>query len=242
VHNQTDDPILDRIDLEAYAKTSEGKGAPLAHLYLVRIDKTIVTEDKPIPTGREILSLVGKTPEQFKLYEHIRGKQPIPIGPNDKVDLRAPGVERFTTMARDTTEGLEQRHLTRKFVLPKHDEDYLNTLELPWETIIDGGSQWLLIRDWRVPNGYTFDTVTVALQIPLSYADTQVDMVYFHPALSRTDAKPIGALSTQAIQGVPFQRWSRHRTGANPWRAGVDDISSHLTLVDEWLRREFTLR
>ncbi len=241
MNDQNDAQLQDELDLEAFAKTAEGRAAPLARRYRIRIDKTTVTVDTPVLTGREILALVGKTPDKFKLYEHIRGKQPIPIGPDDKVDLREPGVERFTTMPRDTTEGLEHRVLSRHFTLPKHDEDYLNGLGLPWETIRDG-SQWLLIHDWRIPTGYATDKTTVALLIPPAYADTQIDMVYFHPGLARTDARPIGALSMQAIQGVQYQRWSRHRTGANPWRPGVDDIASHLTLVDEWLRREFTLR
>ena len=85
-------------------------------------------------------------------------------------------------------------------------------------------------------------SVTVALLIPPQYADTQIDMVYVAPALARSDGRPIAAVSPQAIQGHTFQRWSRHRTGANPWRPGVDDVASHLTLVDEWLRREFEQR
>jgi hypothetical protein len=89
------------------------------------------------------------------------------------------------------------------------------------------------------PQGYSAEQVTIALLIPPQYADTQIDMVYVHPPLARLDGKPIAALSPQPIRGDAFQRWSRHRTGANPWRPGVDEVASHLTLVDEWLRREF---
>jgi hypothetical protein len=232
------DQIVDELDLEDFAKTNEGLAAPAARRYKIRIDKTTVTVDKPILTGREILALVNKTPEQYKLYEHIRGKQPIPIKPEQEVNLSEPGVERFTTMARDTTEGLEHGTLAREFRLPQHDEAYLNGLGLPWETIRDG-DQWLLIHHWRAPQGYSAEQVTIALLIPPQYADTQIDMVYVHPPLARLDGKPIAALSPQPIHGDAFQRWSRHRTGANPWRPGVDDVASHLTLVDEWLRREF---
>ena len=76
--------------------------------------------------------------------------------------------------------------------------------------------------------------------IPDNYSDSQIDMVYFNPHLARADGRAIGALATQTIAGVSWQRWSRHRTGANPWRPGVDDVASHLALVDEWLRREFS--
>jgi hypothetical protein len=234
--------IIDELDLEDFAKKAAGKPAPAARRYRIRIDKTNVTVDKPVLTGREILSLVGKTPERFKLYQHIRGRQPKPIGPDENVDLREPGVERFTTMARDTTEGLDQQILLREFMLPKHDEEYLNGRGLPWGTIREGGNQWLIIHNWHVPHGYNIERVTIALLIPQQYNDTQIDMVYFHPPLTRTDGKAIAALSPQPIRGETFQRWSRHRTSANPWRPGIDDVATHLTLVDEWLRREFDLR
>ena len=52
------------------------------------------------------------------------------------------------------------------------------------------------------------------------------------------DGRPIGALSTQTIAATTWQRWSRHRTTANPWRAGIDDVASHLALVDEWLQKQ----
>jgi hypothetical protein len=75
---------------------------------------------------REILAKVGKTPEQYKLYEHKRGHQPILIQPDEVVDLRADRVERFTTMPKDTTEGLETLCRRMDFRLPAADEEYLN--------------------------------------------------------------------------------------------------------------------
>jgi hypothetical protein len=77
------------------------------------------------------------------------------------------------------------------------------------------------------------------LLIPDNYADTQIDMVFLNVALARTDGRPINNLTTVKICGADWQQWSWHRTGANPWRAGVDDVASHLALVDEWLSREF---
>lgn len=64
-------------------------------------------------------------------------------------------------------------------------------------------------------------------------------MVYFFPALQRSDGKAIGGLTPHTILGQQWQRWSRHYTPANPWRVGEDDLSTHLTLIDHWLRREF---
>ena len=231
--------IIEIVELEDHARHHHDKPAPHAKHYAFRVDKQRVVVDTPTITGAEILAKVGKTPTGFKLYQHKRGHQPILIGPEQVVHLREPGVERFTTMPKDTTEGLESPSVRRDFRLPELDELYLNGLGLSWETVLDGTSRWLIVDGWKVPAGYNHGEVTLALLVPSNYSDSQIDMVYFKQHLARTDGRLIGALSIQQIGGVAWQRWSRHRTGANPWRIGIDDVASHLALVDEWLRREF---
>jgi hypothetical protein len=128
----------------------------------------------------------------------------------------------------------------RKFDLPEGDADYLRACGLAWDTLIENRVRWLIIHDWPVPPGYTQTTVELALRIEAGYPVTQIDMAYFAPALKRADGRPIRALWDVPIGGKPYQRWSRHRTCANPWRPGEDDLSTHLLLVEDWLRRELT--
>lgn len=124
----------------------------------------------------------------------------------------------------------------REFALPKDDELHLNARGSAWETVLDSGSMWLLIHDFPIPYGYAQSVSTVAVQIPASYPTTGPDMVYFSPPLSLADGTLINAAQvTCCIQGESFQRWSRHRSSLNPWRPGLDDVSSHLSLVEEWL-------
>ena len=129
--------------------------------------------------------------------------------------------------------------MRRDFRLPEADEEHLEGRGLPWEAVVDGNQSWVLVHDWPIPAGYNCQTVTVALMIPPAYPDVGLDMVYFDPALSRLDGRPIGALSPHQAMGRTWQRWSRHYTGQNPWRIGMDDISTHLILIGDWLRREF---
>jgi Prokaryotic E2 family E len=103
----------------------------------------------------------------------------------------------------------------------------------------DGAGKWIIIHGWHVPNGYNHVAVTLALLIPENYSDSQIDMVYFREHLARTDGRAIANLTVSPICGGSWQRWSRHRTNENPWRVGIDDVASHLALVDEWLSREF---
>ena len=238
IQNGTPEVVVEEVDIEEFARSN--RPVPHAKRYVIRIDKERRVVHTPVLSGRQILELVGKTPDKFKLYEHFHGHQPEPIQPDQEVHLHKHKVERFTTMAKDTTEGRTTAALRRQFSLPAADEHYLDRLDLEWETVKDAGQLWLLIHGWKLPRGYNVAVVRVALQIPGGYADSQIDMVYFFPPLERTDRRSIGALSSQLLCGENYQRWSRHRTAVNPWRPGVDDISTHLTLVDDWLSRELT--
>ena len=132
--------------------------------------------------------------------------------------------------------------MRRQFHLPENDTEYLDTSNLQWETILEAGHRWLLIHEYSIPTGYNHEKVSVALRIDPGYPNSQIDMAYFSPHVQRRDGKPIGALSMQVLDGKQWQRWSRHRTGANPWRPDVDDISTHMGLTQHWLEREFLIR
>ena len=126
----------------------------------------------------------------------------------------------------------------RQFDLPSFDSEYLNTTGLEWETIVEGDARWLLIHERPLASGYNVPKAIVALRIVPGYPDAQLDMAYFCPTLSRTDGRAVNNLSHLRIDGKDFQQWSRHRTNESPWRAGDDDVSTHLVLVDDWLERE----
>lgn len=132
--------------------------------------------------------------------------------------------------------------MKRQFQLPEQDLAYLDGLGLQWETVSDGGMNWVVIHNYPVPPGYNVNEVTIAVKIEAGYPRAQLDMAYFFPALSRQDGHPINAITHQSIEGKQFQRWSRHRTGQNPWREGVDDLSTHMTLVSFWFDQEFLKR
>lgn len=129
--------------------------------------------------------------------------------------------------------------LRKQFDLLPEDEGFLKEYGLPWETIVDG-SPWVLIHDFPTREGYNHARVTAAIRLETGYPISALDMVYFFPALARKDGKAIGATdAVQQIDGKSFQRWSRHRTPQNPWKAGQDSLGSHVILIEDWLEREF---
>lgn len=128
--------------------------------------------------------------------------------------------------------------MRRAFQLPEEDDECLAGQGLKWEAMLEGGTRWLLIPDYHVPEGYNHRAVSLALRIPPSYPDDQIDMVYFSPALALTSGRAIRQLTPLALDGREYQQWSRHRTAANPWRPGLDNVCTHLLQVNSWLQRE----
>lgn len=129
--------------------------------------------------------------------------------------------------------------MRRQFDLPPEDQKFLDDYGLPWETVVDG-SQWVLIHDFPTHEGYNHTTTTAAIRIETGYPMTELNMVYFFPALARKDSRAIGATeASQQIDGQTYQRWSRHRTGDNPWKPGQDNLGTHIILIEDWLQREF---
>ncbi len=122
--------------------------------------------------------------------------------------------------------------MRREFPLPEDDEESLNALGIPWETIREGSSQWLLLHEMPFHEGFNHRTGSVAVQIPPSYPTAGLDMAYFFPHLARTDGRPIGQTQCQQlIDGKQWQRWSRHYT----WAPGVHGVSTHIVLIHRWL-------
>lgn len=95
--------LVDEVDLEAFV--GEGR-RPRARHYWIRIDRVRHRVDVMQMTGRELLTLAGKTPpEQWMLSQKLRGGQSRKVGLDEVVDFTAPGVERFMTLPLDQTEG-----------------------------------------------------------------------------------------------------------------------------------------
>ncbi|WP_114940816.1 E2/UBC family protein [Mucilaginibacter endophyticus] len=132
--------------------------------------------------------------------------------------------------------------MRRHFQLPGDDIIFLETQNLEWETVTDQGMHWVILRNYPVPSGYNVNSTTVAVKIEAGYPRTGLDMAYFYPPLARRDGQLIGAICPQQIDGRVFQRWSRHRTASNPWREGIDDLSTHMSMVSFWFEQEFIKR
>jgi hypothetical protein len=101
---QAEVEILEEIiDLEEWAKAD--RKPKRAKRYRVRIDKEYRVVEVHEMTGRETLALVGKTPEAYQLSQRFRGGRVEPIKPDQIIEFHRHQIERFQTLALDSTEG-----------------------------------------------------------------------------------------------------------------------------------------
>lgn len=228
------------IDLEQFArdeKTLPTHDPGIVIHYRFRVDKSIFERKKPLITGLELLALVGLSPDKYKIFLLGTGKQKA-IAPDEIVDLRTPGLERFKSVAKEATEGNNPQVQQRiQFDLLPDDLKFLKNEGLRWEALMVGNVGWILVYDFPIPDGYNTQKTCLALMLPASYPSTEIDMMYFYPELSRSDGKGIRALATHNVDGKNFQRWSRHRP-PGMWRPGIDNLETHVLAVTEWLNQE----
>jgi hypothetical protein len=232
---EAEELIDEIVDLEQCAKL--GQKPPLAKGYRFRVNDQLCIWDKPTITGEEVLTLAKLVPPgDYRLRLKVAGAKPEPIELTTVVDLRRHGVEKFRAIKNGQSEGEAQGR--RQTPALEQDEAFLNSYGLPWEIIADG-SIWVLLHNFPIPAGYNVSAVSLAIRMEGGYPITALDMMYVYPALTRLDGRPIPqAQVVQVIDGKPFQRWSRHRTAANPWTPGLDSLETHIYLVEEFFGAE----
>lgn len=224
----------DIVDLEEHFVNK--RPVPKAKKYRIRIDKEQYVVDVTEMTGRQILEIAGKTPEKFLLRQKLK-EGVKPVTPDEIVSFINAGVERFMTIPNEVTEG-ESFQERRQFSLLPQDVEYLSGINLRWEAISEGNLKTIIIYEWPLPLGYNISLADVHVRISDGYPDTQIDMAYFTPPLNRLDLHAINNLSALQFDGREWQQWSRHRTVASAWRNGIDDLGTHMALVDDWLIAE----
>jgi Prokaryotic E2 family E/Multiubiquitin len=228
--------IEELVDIEEYVLA--GKPIPRARRYRYRVNKQHFVSHTPELTREQILERAGLVPvNQYRLSEKRRHGPPIEIKPRQIVDLRRGEIERFIAQHCEVQDGLGTDR--REFDLPAEDVVFLDSLDLRWEAVGDGGSLWIIIYGVTLPPGYSVSVTDVAIQITPGYPTSHLDMAYYSPAIARADGRAIpNADSKQPLDGKSWQRWSRHRLGASAWKPGIDNLESHFEFMQQWLARE----
>lgn len=210
--------------------------------YKLKIDGKMFEVDNRYITGREILVLAQRAPvTQYEVGFKEHGHDIRVIGLDESVDLDRPGIEKFVTYPTGHTDGEEGPQGPFPFALTEEDQLFSDRHPGCVERVLEGNNSWVLIHDMDVPDGYNVDKVTAAVLLPIGYPSVGPDMVYFYPALSLISGKAIHAAEArETIQGLSYQRWSRHFTPQAQWRPEEDSLETYCLMIQGWLKREVT--
>jgi hypothetical protein len=125
--------------------------------------------------------------------------------------------------------------------LPNSDREWLESLGWSYEEVVENNppsKRGVIIRGFLLPQGkFQVDRATLMIQIPQGYPDANLDMFWFEPALylAPSQRQP-NCTITETHFGATWQRWSRHYK-AGAWRPGIDDLSTHIDMVVQELKK-----
>lgn len=192
------------------------------------IDDRQLEWGKPSISGRVLKSLAGVPADTYDVYLEVRGGgQDVLIRDADLIDLGKPGIERFITLIRDTTEGL--------MALPEADQRYLDSHGIAIEMVSDGAHTGVVFKQMSVPAGkFNHAVADVLVLLPPGYPDVAPDMFFCDPwlTLQPSGHYPNRADQPHAFHGRNWQRWSRHNTS---WRPGIDGLHTMIKRVEHAL-------
>lgn len=122
--------------------------------------------------------------------------------------------------------------------LPSVDQSYLSDRVAQHTVTADGGMICVLVRGFRLPNGFDHTEADLLLRLSPGYPDVPPDMWWFDPPVALASGKAIPATDVRESHlGRTWQRWSRH-FAQGQWRSGVDSLETFLALIHRELRRE----
>jgi hypothetical protein len=202
----------------------------------LNVQGVVIESPHPEIVVRHAIKQAGFNPDTpWIIILKIEGEPKKEVDLNYTIDLRHKGIEKLRLTPRQINNGEMAAAGRVEFAMLLQDEGHLDDLGLRWETLVDVGRRWLMLRNYPVPPGYRVSVTDIAIEVPVSYPGARLDMFYCSPPLALLSGAMIEQTQhTETVTGVPFQRWSRHR----PWDAARDTLATHLALVDESLRRE----
>jgi hypothetical protein len=228
-----DNQIID-LDTPGIERVITRKG-----IWKLNIQGEVYEFSKPIVLVREAISAASLDPNKdWQIYLIVRDQPKQPLAIDDHIDLRPAGIEKLRLTQKDVNNGETATPARRDFKLLDRDEQHLSAAGHRWETRLTGGGRWLLIHDYQLPPGYSEEFVQMALMIPSTYPSTAMDMFYLYPTVRKANGTLIPQTeATVDVDGVPFQRWSRHRS----WNPATDNVMTQLAMADGCIHKEVDL-
>lgn len=222
---------LDRDGIESFITRKKG--------WKLNVHGVVVEFGTPSVKVRDALIEAKFDPSKpWQIFLKVAGQPKVEVTLDQEIDLTTPGIEKLRLMPRAVDNGEAPSAPRRTFGLLEEDVAYLDGLALRWETVIEKGRRWLVIRDYPLPPGYSVPTSDLALELPQTYPQAQIYGFYAYPPLALASGRAIANTQLNGvIDGKPYVGWSRYRPG-QPWNPDVDNVVSQFALVEAALLKE----
>ena len=210
------------------------------HTWKLNVQGVLLVLHEPTIVVRQAIKDAGFDPSKnWIIILRVHEQPKREVGLDYVIDLRTPGIDKLRLTPREVNNGEAVARPRREFALLEVDERFLDASGLWWETLIDEKRRWLLLHDYPVPLGFTAARTLLALEVPLTYPNAQIDMFYTRPPLALKTGRAIDRTQVSAlIQKLPFNGWSRHRGQLSPWNPESDNVATHLALVESAMMKE----
>lgn len=195
--------------------------------------------DTPLVVVKDALVKAGIDPDKgWTAILKFVGLPKEPVCLNDTIDLSRKGIEKLWLRPNHVNNG-DAAGPQRAFTLLEEDVRFLESRGAVWDTLIEGGKRWFVWKAYQLPDGYRQIITDVAVLVPPTYPAAQLDMFYCAPHLQLVDGRRIPATeSRETINGVSYQRWSRHRDPRTAWNPAMDSLITHIALIEDAILRE----
>ncbi|SKA14891.1 multiubiquitin domain-containing protein [Novilysobacter spongiicola] len=236
-HDEPDRRVLEgtRVDLD---REGVERFYTRKRVWTLEVQGETTQWDNPRVLVRDAIIKAGFDPSKaWTIKFKVKGAPIRDVQQMDTIDLSEPGVERLRVRPSHVDNGDGSKEPRRDFSLLAADATFLATSGYQWHTIVDG-QRWLIVDNYPLPAGYNTSTCRLAVDMPLNYPAAQLDMFFCDPALQINGVSPPQTGHRQPINGVVFQRWSRHRGAGSAWCPGVDNLASHFALIEHSIGRE----
>lgn len=239
---RTDAPDRELVDDDTVLLSGKGLERLVSRQpsWKLNVQGVLLTLTTPVVVVKDALAQAGFDPSKgWIAILKRKGEAKLQVALTDTIDLTLPGIEKLRLTPAQINNGEAHTAPRREFGLLEKDEAYLNERSLHWETFVEGGRRWLLLRKFMLPEGYNHPVVDIAIDVPPTYPRSEIDMFHCHPHLALTSSRAIAQTSVRTtIEGQAFQQWSRHLNGQTRWNPATDSVMTHIAVVEAALLKE----
>ncbi len=206
----------------------------------LNVQGVLLTLTSPIIVVKDALAQAGFDPDKgWIAILKRKGEAKLQVALTDTIDLTLPGIEKLRLTPAQINNGEAHNVPRREFAILEKDETHLDERGLYWETFMDAGRRWLLLRNFVLPEGYNAQVVDIAIEVPPTYPRSEIDMFHCYPHLALKSGHEIPQTSVRtSIGGRSFQRWSRHLNGQTRWNPATDSVMTHIAVVEAAILKE----